>query len=114
MHIHLYTLCFQADHGICFMHVSFLSPTRSFNFGEKVNSFNMPIVLFSHQVADVRGQLRLIHQSKKSTVLVDSFLERAFAALRHDVRTLPREARSQFVAFNSVFDLSERHHNAKT
>lgn len=77
------------------MHVSFLSPT---------SSFNMPIVLFSHQVADVRGQLRLIHQSKKSAVLVDSFLERAFAALRHDVRTLPREARSQFVAFNSVFN----------
>lgn len=74
----------------------------------------MSILLFSHQVTDVRGQLRLIHQSRNSTVLVDSFLEKAYSALRHDVSTLPRSARSQFQAFNSVFDLSERHHNAQT
>lgn len=73
----------------------------------------MSVIIFSHQVTDVRGQLQRIHQSKKSTVLVDSFLEKAFAALRHDVCTLPREARSQLQAFNGVFDLSERHHSAK-
>ena len=74
----------------------------------------MTIVLFSDQLADVRGHLRLIHRNRKSTVLVEPFLERAYEALRHDACTLPREARSQIPVFDGVFDLSERYYNAKT
>ena len=73
----------------------------------------MHVILFSHHVADVRDHLRRIHRKKNSTLLVKVFLQKAYEALRHDACTLPREARSQIPVFDSIFDLSERHHEAR-
>ena len=46
-------------------------------------------------------------------MLVEAFLEKAYDAVRRDVFTLSSEARNQVPVFNSVFDLSERHHDAE-
>lgn len=73
----------------------------------------MSIVLFSREVADVRGDIRLIHQNRGSSVLVEAFLEKAYDVVRRDVFTLSREARKKVPVFSSVIDLSERHHDAE-
>ena len=69
----------------------------------------MPIVLFSDYLTDVREHLRQVQRSKNSCVLVESFLEKAYAALREEICTLSCADRAQFPAFNSVYDLSERY-----
>ena len=73
----------------------------------------MHIIQFAHHVKDVRGKLRRIHKNIDSTVLVSSFLSKAFDVLRHDARTLSRNDEIQIPIFDTIFDLSERHHNAK-
>ncbi|MCJ1252097.1 hypothetical protein MMC30_009335 [Trapelia coarctata] len=73
----------------------------------------MPIVLFSDHLADVRGHLRQVQKSKNGCFLVESFLEKAYAALREEVCTLPYAARAQIPVFNSVYDLSERYESSK-
>jgi len=74
----------------------------------------MPIVLFSDHLADVRGYLRQVQRSKDSCVLVESFLEKAYAALREEICTLSWAARAQIPAFNSVYDLIERYESSNT
>jgi hypothetical protein len=70
---------------------------------------NMSVSLFPDQLPDTRGLIRRIHEAKKRTVLVKSFLEKAYSALRAEVWNLPRDVRTQIPPFNSVYDLSERH-----
>jgi hypothetical protein len=69
----------------------------------------MSVSLFPDQLPDTRGLIRRIHEAKKRTVLVKSFLEKAYSALRAEVWNLPRDVRTQIPPFNSVYDLSERH-----
>lgn len=73
----------------------------------------MSISLFPDQIADVQGLIRQAHEAQKRTVLVKSFLKKAYSALRAEVWNLHRDVRIQIPAFNSVFDLSERHAASK-
>ncbi|KAL1594334.1 Type I Iterative PKS [Paraconiothyrium brasiliense] len=73
----------------------------------------MSVSLFPDQLPDTRGLIRRAHEAKKRTVLVKSFLEKAYSALRAEVWDLPRDARDQIPPFNSVYDLSERHAASK-
>lgn len=69
----------------------------------------MPAVLFDDQIADLRGNLRRLHQSRTSTVLVQSFLESASGALRDEVGKQPKSFRDKIPSFRNPFDLVERH-----
>jgi hypothetical protein len=69
----------------------------------------MSVYLFPDQSPDTRGFLQQAHEAKRRTVLVESFLEKVYSALRTEVWNLPREIRDQISPFNGVFDLSERH-----
>lgn len=73
----------------------------------------MATVLFPDQLIDARGLLRRAHGSKKSTILLESFLEKAYSAIRDEACVLPRAARAQIPNFNSLFDLSERSHSSR-
>jgi len=75
--------------------------------------FSMSVSLFPDQLPDTRGLIRRVHEAKKRTVLVKSFLEKAYTALRTEVWNLPRDVRTQIPPFNSVYDLSERHSASK-
>ncbi|KAJ4291933.1 hypothetical protein N0V90_009831 [Kalmusia sp. IMI 367209] len=70
---------------------------------------SMSVSLFPDQIPDTRGLIRRAHEAKKRTVLVKSFLEKAYSALRAEVWNLHRDVRNQIPPFNSVYDLSERH-----
>jgi hypothetical protein len=74
---------------------------------------SMSVSLFPDQLPDTRGLIRRTHEAKKRTVLVKSFLEKAYSALRDEVWNLPRDVRNQIPPFNSVYDLSERHADSK-
>ncbi|KAF1976212.1 putative polyketide synthase [Bimuria novae-zelandiae CBS 107.79] len=74
---------------------------------------SMSVSLFPDQLPDTRGLIRRAQEAKKRTVLVKSFLEKAYSALRAEVWNLPRDVRNQIPPFNSVYDLSERHAASK-
>lgn len=73
----------------------------------------MSISLFPDQLPDTRGLIRRAHEARRRTVLVKSFLEKAYSAIRAEVWNLPRDIRNQIPPFNSIFDLSERHAASK-
>lgn len=73
----------------------------------------MSISLFPDRLPDTRGLIRRAHEVKKRTVLVNSFFEKAYLAIRAEVWNLPRDVRNQIPPFNSIFDLSERHAASK-
>lgn len=74
---------------------------------------SMSVSLFPDQLPDTRGLIRRAHEAKKRTVLVKSFFEKAYSALRAEVWNLPRDIRNQIPPFNSINDLSERHAASK-
>jgi len=69
----------------------------------------MSILLFPDHLSGVPEHLRGAHLRRNNSVLARSFLDLAYAALREEVWTLPRESRAQIPAFSSVYDLSERY-----
>jgi hypothetical protein len=73
----------------------------------------MAIVFFPDQLADERKIHREIHEARNRTVLVRSFLDKAYQALREEVWNLHRDVRDEIPPFNSIFDLSERHATCK-
>lgn len=73
----------------------------------------MPVVLFDDQIADLRGNLRRLHQSRTGTVLVQSFLENASAALRDEVGKQSKSVRNKIPSFTNIFDLVERYVGSK-
>lgn len=73
----------------------------------------MATVLFPDELIDSRTLLHQAHCSRQSTFLLDSFLDKAFAAVRDEIRGLPRAARAQIPTFHSLFDLSERTHGSE-
>lgn len=73
----------------------------------------MSIIFFPDRVKSSRELIRQVHQTRHTTVLVASFLEKAYSTLREEVWGLNREEREQIPPFNSVFDLSERHANSE-
>ncbi|KAF2742534.1 polyketide synthase [Sporormia fimetaria CBS 119925] len=73
----------------------------------------MSMLLFPDQLLDTRGLIRRAHEAQKKTILVKSFLEKAYAALRTEVWNLPASSRRQIPPFNSVYDLSERNAASK-
>lgn len=70
----------------------------------------MAIVFFPDSLVDVRELLRRAHGARKSTVLVDAFLNKAFNAIRDEISSLSRETQAQIPASNSLLDLVERSH----
>ena len=70
----------------------------------------MAIVFFPDSVSDVRELLRSANGARKSTVLVDAFLDKAFNAIRDEISSSTREAQAQIPASNSLLDLAERCH----
>ena len=73
----------------------------------------MAIILFPDRLSDLRRHLRRAHEGRASSILVESFLRKAYGVLRDEAGILPRHARAQIPVFNSVFDLSERHHSSR-
>lgn len=98
-------------------HITFYIPTQS-EFQHLVSVVlypfcNMSVLLFPDQITDCRQDIRRVHNVRQRTVLVKSFLEKAYFALRDEVWNLHRDVRDQIPPFNSVFDLSERHAASK-
>jgi hypothetical protein len=74
----------------------------------------MAIVFFPERLADERKIHRDLHEARNRTVLVRSFLDKAYHAIREEVWNLHRDVRDRIPPFNSVFDLSERHATCET
>ena len=70
----------------------------------------MVIAFFPDALFDVRGLLRRAHGARKSTILVDAFLNKAFNAIRDEISSSNRGAKAQIPVANSLLDLVERSH----
>ena len=71
-------------------------------------SFIMVVVVFEDHLAGLRAYLRKAHRARDQTTILKSFLEKAYLAIRDEVRQLPRESQSELPTFSSVYDLCER------
>ncbi|KAL8724792.1 MAG: hypothetical protein Q9166_007749 [cf. Caloplaca sp. 2 TL-2023] len=62
----------------------------------------MATVFFPHDLLDVRGLLRQAHRNRKSTVLLDSFLEKAFAVIQQGLTSIAGQNRILSFEFSNA------------